>query len=125
LGLSTPAPLPPPGTAPRTLEGARRQLPDANLVSISVPGAYATLLAARALRRGLHVSFFSDNVLLAEELQLKRLPVRRRLLCMGPDLVLGRAAHADAVGPRRPPGWRPPASRCCRPTPRPRASPRC
>jgi FdrA protein len=71
--------------SPRTLDGARRRLPDASLVSISVPGAYATLLASRALRRGLHVFLFSDNIPLADEIMLKRLARQRRLLCMGPD----------------------------------------
>jgi FdrA protein len=70
---------------PRTLDSALRQLPDANLAAISVPGAYATLEALTALRRGLHVFLFSDNVALADEVELKRLALDRRLLCMGPD----------------------------------------
>ena len=53
--------------------------------SISVPGAYAALEARTALRRGLHVFLFSDNVPLAEEVELKRLAASRQLLCMGPD----------------------------------------
>src|SRR6185436_19424706 len=40
---------------PRTLDSALRQLPDANLATISVPGAHAKLEALTALRRGLHV----------------------------------------------------------------------
>src|SRR2546427_4288024 len=70
---------------PRTLDSALRQLPDANLAVISVPGAYAKLEALTALRRGLHVFLFSDNVPLADEIELKQLAVRRQLLCMGPD----------------------------------------
>ncbi len=70
---------------PRTLETALRQLPDANLVSISVPGEYAKLEALAALRRGLHVFLFSDNVSLDDEIELKRLAVSRGLFCMGPD----------------------------------------
>src|SRR5258706_6599899 len=70
---------------PRTLEAARAARPDANLAVISVPGAYAALEARTALRRGLHVFLFSDNVPLAEEVELKRLAASRKLLCMGPD----------------------------------------
>jgi succinyl-CoA synthetase alpha subunit len=70
---------------PRTLEGALAERPDANLAVISVPGAYAAAEARTALRRGLHVLLFSDNVPLADEVELKRLAAARRLLCMGPD----------------------------------------
>ena len=70
---------------PRTLDTALRQMPDANLAAISVPGEYAAFEAQRALRRGLHVFLFSDNVSLEDELALKRLAAERGLLCMGPD----------------------------------------
>jgi FdrA protein len=80
---------------PRTLDSALRQFPDANLVMISVPGAYAQFEAMRALRRGLHVFLFSDNVPLAAELELKQLAVRRQLLCMGPDCG---TAYLNGVG---------------------------
>lgn len=70
---------------PRTQDGAIRQMPDANLVAISVPGAYAKLEALRALRSGLHVFLFSDHVSLEDEVELKRLAVERRVFCMGPD----------------------------------------
>lgn len=70
---------------PRTLAAALGALPDANLAVISVPGAYAPLEARTALRRGLHVFLFSDNVPLADEVELKRFAASRRLLCMGPD----------------------------------------
>lgn len=80
---------------PRTLDSALRQLPDANLAAISVPGAYAKLEAMRALRRGLHVFLFSDNVSLADEIELKQLAVRRGLLCMGPDCG---TAYINGIG---------------------------
>jgi FdrA protein len=80
---------------PRTLDGALRQMPDANLAMISVPGAYAKLEAMAALRRGLHVFLFSDNVPLADEVELKRFAVRQRLLCMGPDCG---TAYVSGVG---------------------------
>ena len=70
---------------PRTLPSALAQLPDANLALISVPGAYAKLEALTALRRGLHVFLFSDNVPIEDEVELKRLAARQGLLCMGPD----------------------------------------
>ena len=80
---------------PRTLDAALRLMPDANLAAISVPGAYAAFEAQRALRRGLHVFLFSDNVPLADELELKRLAVERGLLCMGPDCG---TAYINGVG---------------------------
>jgi FdrA protein len=73
------------GVRPRTLESAVRQVPQADLALISVPGEYAAAEAERALRRGLHVFLFSDNVPLEAEVRLKRLAAERGLLCMGPD----------------------------------------
>jgi FdrA protein len=70
---------------PRTLDSALRHLPRANLAAISVPGAYAKFEAMRALKRGLHVFLFSDNVPLEDEIALKDEALRRRRLCMGPD----------------------------------------
>ena len=70
---------------PRTLDRAWRRLPDANLALISVPGPFAAAEARRALHRGLHVMLFSDNVPLADEVELKQLARRRGLLLMGPD----------------------------------------
>ena len=70
---------------PRTLDSALKVLPNANLVVISVPGAYAKFEAMRALKRGLHVFLFSDNVPVQDEIELKQEAVKRRLVCMGPD----------------------------------------
>ncbi len=70
---------------PRTLDSALKTLPRANLVAISVPGAYAKFEALRALRRGLHVFLFSDHVPLADEIELKREARRLGRFCMGPD----------------------------------------
>lgn len=80
---------------PRTLESAVRLLPGANLAAISVPGAFAGREALRALRHGLHVFLFSDNVPLADEVLLKREARRRGLLCMGPDCG---TAYVGGVG---------------------------
>jgi FdrA protein len=70
---------------PRTLDSAVRQLEGANLALVSVPGAFAAAEARKALRRGLHVMLFSDNVALEDEIALKRQAAERGLLLMGPD----------------------------------------
>ncbi|MFL5654590.1 MAG: hypothetical protein ACJ8CB_10475, partial [Ktedonobacteraceae bacterium] len=70
---------------PRSLEQAIQLRPDARLAVISVPGPYAALESERALRAGLHVFLFSDNVPLEDEIALKRLAQERNLLLMGPD----------------------------------------
>jgi FdrA protein len=75
---------------PRSLEEARQMKPGASIAVISVPGAYAALEAAQALRAGLHVFLFSDNVSLEEEIALKRLGEERDLLVMGPDCGTAR-----------------------------------
>lgn len=71
--------------APRSLAAARSRRADANLAMISVPGPYAAAEAMKALRAGLNVFLFSDNVPLADERRLKRLAERKSLLVMGPD----------------------------------------
>lgn len=70
---------------PRALDSAIAMLPDANLVIISVPGAFAAREAHRALRRGLNVMMFSDNVPLEQECALKAEAGELDLLMMGPD----------------------------------------
>jgi FdrA protein len=69
----------------RTLRSAVRELPDANLALISVPGHFAVVEARKALALGLHVMIFSDNVALADEVAIKREARERGLLVMGPD----------------------------------------
>ncbi len=69
----------------RTLRSAVRELPDANLALISVPGHFAVAEARKALALGLHVMIFSDNVALADEVAIKREARQRGLLVMGPD----------------------------------------
>ncbi len=72
---------------PRSLEQAARQMKggETGVAVISVPGPYAALESERALRAGLHVFLFSDNVPLADEIALKQLAQERGLLLMGPD----------------------------------------
>jgi len=69
----------------RSLQMALAQSPEANLALISVPGEYAAAEAMKALRLGLNVMLFSDNVPLADEIALKRDAAQRGLLVMGPD----------------------------------------
>ena len=70
---------------PRSIAEAAAELADANLALISTPGLYATAEALKALKRGLHVFLFSDNVSIADEIELKRLARTKKLLVMGPD----------------------------------------
>ncbi len=69
---------------PRSLRGAVSAHPSANLAIISVAGRYAAAEAWNALRAGLHVLLFSDNVSLEDEIALKRYAVEHGLLLMGP-----------------------------------------
>jgi succinyl-CoA synthetase alpha subunit len=69
----------------RSLQMAQAQAPAANLALISVPGEYAAAEAMKALRLGLNVMLFSDNVALADEVALKRFAREHGLLVMGPD----------------------------------------
>jgi succinyl-CoA synthetase alpha subunit len=73
------------GPAVVGLDGALRAMPDANLVLISVPGEYAAYEARKALRAGLHVMVFSDNVSVEDEIALKQEAVSAGKLLMGPD----------------------------------------
>lgn len=75
----------PAALAPRSLQMALARAPQANLALISVPGDYAAAEAEKALRLGLNVMLFSDNVPGADEAALKRLAREKRLLVMGPD----------------------------------------
>jgi FdrA protein len=70
---------------PRSLQMGLAQAPQANLALISVPGEYAAAEAMKALRLGLNVMLFSDNVSLGDEVALKKYARERRLLVMGPD----------------------------------------
>lgn len=56
-----------------------------NVAVVSVPGVYASRVARKALRQGLHVMMFSDNVSLDEEISLKNEAHEKGLLMMGPD----------------------------------------
>jgi succinyl-CoA synthetase alpha subunit len=68
-----------------TIADGVREMPDANLALVSTPGPYATAEALKALKRGMHVFLFSDNVPIEDEVELKALGIRKQLLVMGPD----------------------------------------
>ena len=70
---------------PTSLEAAKSLVPEANLTIISLPGEYAARDVRRALREGMHVMLFSDNVPLEQEIELKNLAKEKGLLMMGPD----------------------------------------
>ena len=70
---------------PSSLDAALTIDPKANLALISVPGVHAAREARQALRRGLHVMLFSDNVTPDDEIALKDEAIERGLLMMGPD----------------------------------------
>lgn len=70
---------------PRSLEMGLEVMPAANLALISTPGEYAAAEATKALRLGLNVMVFSNNVALEDEVALKRSAGARGLMVMGPD----------------------------------------
>ncbi len=72
------------GFEPRTVREASTDTP-AQLVAISVPGEFASVVAENALRSGSHVFCFSDNVSPHDENYLKNLAAAHGLLMMGPD----------------------------------------
>ena len=74
-----------PGTIDEGVSVAALAEHPANLVAISIAGTYAPIVAEQALRGGMHVLCFSDNVAVADEVRLKTLAVEKRLLMMGPD----------------------------------------
>jgi FdrA protein len=88
----------------RTVAEAIAHRTDLTLAAVSTPGTYAPVVAEQALRRGLHVFCFSDNVTLSDEVRLKTLALESRLLMMGPDcgtaIIDGVAlGFANAVRP--------------------------
>ncbi|MFC2104320.1 acyl-CoA synthetase FdrA [Bacteroidota bacterium] len=70
---------------PKSIEGALKMMPEANIALISVAGKYAANEALKVLNKGLHVMIFSDNVSIEDEVKLKKIAVEKGLLMMGPD----------------------------------------
>jgi FdrA protein len=67
-----------------TLGLAKKAIPQANLAIISVPGEFAALEAKKALNNNMNAFIFSDNVLLEDEIELKKLAEEKGLFVMGP-----------------------------------------
>jgi len=89
---------------PRSLASALKLLPEARWVLISVPGRYAAGVADEALENGRNVFLYSDNVLVADEVALKRKARTKGLLVLGPDCgtaVLGGVGLGFANRVRR------------------------
>ncbi len=88
----------------RSLETALRHDRTANFAVISVAGEHAWLEAEQALRHGLHVFLFSNNVPVEQERRLKALAASKGLLLMGPDcgtaIINGVGLGFSNVAPR-------------------------
>jgi succinyl-CoA synthetase alpha subunit len=93
---------------PKTVRSALSLNPDVNMAVISVAGRYAANEAWEALRHGLHVLLFSDNVSLEDEIALKKYAHERGLFLMGPGagtaIINGVALGFANVPPRGPVG---------------------
>lgn len=90
-------------TIVRTWEMAENKLPHADVALISIAGEHVKVEANKALDRGLNVFIFSDNVSVADELQLKNRAQEKGLIVMGPDCGTGildgvPMAFANVVG---------------------------
>ncbi len=70
---------------PKTIRSAVANNPAANFALISVPGPFAVSEARKAIRHGLHVMIFSDNVAIEKEVELKTEARELGKLVMGPD----------------------------------------
>ena len=70
---------------PKTIRSAVANNPAANFALISVPGPFAISEARKAIRNGLHVMIFSDNVPVEKELELKTEARQLGKMVMGPD----------------------------------------
>src|SRR5215475_6437748 len=68
-----------------SIQMAAARDPAHNFALISVPGDYAAAEAMKALRLGMYVMMFSDNVSPTSELSLKQYARDHDLMVMGPD----------------------------------------
>ena len=69
----------------KTLESTIRERPETNFAIISVPGQFAARETRKALKHGLNVLLFSDNVPIEEEIEMKKLATKLDRIVMGPD----------------------------------------
>ncbi|MBI3216894.1 MAG: acyl-CoA synthetase FdrA [Mycobacterium sp.] len=70
---------------PSSIATAKAKDRELNLALISVPGDYAAAEAMKALRLGMDVMVFSDNVTVEAELAIKSYAESAGLMVMGPD----------------------------------------
>jgi FdrA protein len=70
---------------PSSIQMAASRDPALDFALVSVPGPYAAAEAMKALRLGMSVMVFSDNVPVDQELAMKQLADERELMVMGPD----------------------------------------
>ncbi|MGG5314974.1 acyl-CoA synthetase FdrA [Enterococcus sp. AZ072] len=75
--------------ASTTWQEALEQLPDANMALFSIPGEYGAAEMETALKNGLHVFSFTDNIPVEDEVRLKQLAHEKGLMMMGPDCGTG------------------------------------
>lgn len=93
---------------PRRTLGGAIETGRANLALVSVPGPHAVVEALDAIRAGVSVMIFSDNVPVADEVGLKDAAAAQDVLVMGPDcgtavvggvaLGFANAVRAGSVG---------------------------
>lgn len=69
----------------RSIAMAKQAGIEGQLALISTPGEFAAAEAMKALRQGLNVMIFSDNVSPKEEIKLKQYAKAHDLIVMGPD----------------------------------------
>lgn len=69
---------------PKSIEAALKTRSNANIAIISVSGKYAAIEAMNALKCGLHVMIFSDNVPKEKAFEVKKYGREHGLLVMGP-----------------------------------------
>ena len=74
-----------PSSLPATLAEGLTELPEANLVLLSLPGRHVAREALAAFRHGLHVMIISQDVPLEDEVMIKQVAAEKNLLAMGPD----------------------------------------
>jgi FdrA protein len=87
-----------------TLDSAVKNVPEANLAIISVPGEHAAREARKALANDMNVMLFSDNMSIEDEIALKTAAHDKGLLVMGPDCgtaILGGVGLCFANAVRR------------------------
>ncbi len=73
------------GYQPKSVTSALKAQSGSNVLIVSIPGAHVRPVVSEAIRNGVHVMLFSDNVSLEDERELKELAVAKDVLVMGPD----------------------------------------